>query len=314
MSAAEVIDGTAVAEALKAELRDEIAALRARGVTPAVATVLVGDDPAARAYRRGVQRVAAEVGVAYRDVTLPAGASLGEVQARLRELAADPSVHGILPLRPLPPTVPEAQVLLALDPAKDVDGLHPLNAGRLALGRPAVVPATPLACFVLLERYFAGRGLDPEAAFAGKDLVIVGRSPNVGRPAYFLALERHATPTTVHSFTARAGRLQDHTRRAEILIVAAGRAEFIRGDMVRPGAVVVDVGINVRPVTDAAGQPVLDAHGRPRRETVGDVAFAEVSRVAAAITPVPGGVGAVTNVVLMRNVVQAALRLGAGGG
>lgn len=313
MKTADVIDGVALAEALKAELRAEIATLAARGVRPALATVLVGDDPGARIYRRQVERIAAEVGVVYRDVTLPADTSLAHVQAVLRELAADPSIHGVLPLRPMPAGLPEAEVLLALDPAKDVDGLHPLNAGRLALGQPAVVPATPLACFVLLERYFAGRGLDPKTAFAGKDLVIVGRSPSVGRPAYFLALERHATPTTVHSFTTRAGRLPDHTRRAEILIVAAGRAEFIRGDMVRPGAVVVDVGINVRPVTDAAGRPVLDERGRARRETVGDVAFAEVSRVAAAVTPVPGGVGAVTNVVLMRNVVQAAIAQRAGG-
>jgi methylenetetrahydrofolate dehydrogenase (NADP+)/methenyltetrahydrofolate cyclohydrolase len=309
MSTAEIIDGVAVAEDLKAELRAQVAALQARGVVPGLATVLVGDDAGARVYRRQVERVAAEVGIAYRDVALPADVSLDDVRARLRALAADPAVHGILPLRPMPPALPEAEVLLALDPAKDVDGLHPLNAGRLALGRPAVVPATPLACFVLLDRYFARRGLDPRTALAGKDLVIVGRSPNVGRPAYFLALERHATPTTVHSFTFRAGRLEEHTRRAEVLIVAAGQAEFIRGAMVRPGAVVVDVGVNVRPVTDADGRPVLDERGRPRRETVGDVAFAEVSRVAAAITPVPGGVGAVTNVVLMRNVVQAAARL-----
>ncbi len=309
MSTAEIIDGVAVAADLKAELRDRVAALRARGVVPGLVTVLVGDDAGARVYRRQVERVAAEVGVAHRDVTLPAEVSLDDVRAWLRALAADPTVHGVLPLRPMPPALPEAEVFLALDPAKDVDGLHPLNAGRLALGQPAVVPATPLACFVLLDRYFARRGLDPRTAFAGKDLVIVGRSPSVGRPAYFLALERHATPTTVHSFTSRAGRLEEHTRRAEILIVAAGRAEFIRGPMVRPGAVVVDVGINVRPVTDADGRPVLDERGRPRRETVGDVAFAEVSRVAAAITPVPGGVGAVTNVVLMRNVVDAAARL-----
>ncbi|MDR7556594.1 MAG: bifunctional 5,10-methylenetetrahydrofolate dehydrogenase/5,10-methenyltetrahydrofolate cyclohydrolase [Armatimonadota bacterium] len=309
MSTAEIIDGVAIAEDLKAELRAQVAALRARGVVPGLVTVQVGDDPGARVYRRQVERVAAEVGIAYRDVTLPAEVSLDDVRAWLRALAADPTVHGVLPLRPLPPALPEAEVFLALDPAKDVDGLHPLNAGRLALGQPAVVPATPLACFVLLDRYFARRGLDPRTAFAGKDLVIVGRSPSVGRPAYFLALERHATPTTVHSFTSRAGRLEEHTRRAEILIVAAGRAEFIRGPMVRPGAVVVDVGINVRPVTDADGRPVLDERGRPRRETVGDVAFAEVSRVAAAITPVPGGVGAVTNVVLMRNVVDAAARL-----
>lgn len=303
---ADIIDGNAIAEEIKSELKTEVAALAARGVVPGVATLLVGDDYGARMYRRQVERMAAEIGLAYRDVTLSGEAALSDVMEGVRALNQDPAIHGILPLRPLPKGVPEEPVLNALDPARDIDCLHPTNAGRLALGQPRVYPATPWACYILLERYFAGKGIDPKAGFEGKELVIVGRSNIVGKPAYFMALERNATTTTVHSFTWRAGTLPTHTRRADILIVAMGKAEFVRADMVKPGALVVDVGINMVPVLDEAGNPVLDEKGRPRRKTVGDVAFEEVKAVAGAITPVPGGVGSVTNMLLMRNVVRAA--------
>lgn len=305
MTAATIIDGQAVAQALRAQLAAEVADLARRGRRPVLATVLVGDDAGARIYRRQIERTAEAAGVGYRDVTLPPAATTAEVVAAVRALAADPQVSGILPLRPMPAGVEEDAVLEALDPTRDVDGLHPLNAGRLALGRPRVVPATAAACFELLDRHFAAAGGDPATAYAGRDVVIVGRSNTVGKPAYFLALARHATPTTVHSFTSKAGRLAEHTRRADILIVAMGRPEFIRAEAVKPGAVVVDVGINSVPILDAAGQPALDERGRPRRRTVGDVAFDEVAAVAGAITPVPGGVGAVTNILLMRNVVRA---------
>ncbi len=305
------IDGNAVAEAIKVELREEVAALCARGLVPGIATVLVGDDSGAKIYRRQVERTAGEIGVAYRDVTLPADRSLQDVLDHVQALNRDQAIHGILPLRPLPKGMLEGPVLEALDPAKDIDGLHPANAGRLALGQPTLYPATPWACFELLDRYFEGCGLDPKAAFEGKDLVIVGRSNIVGKPAYFLALQRNATVTTVHSFTWRAGTLPSHTRRADILVVAMGKPEFIRAPMVKPGAIVVDVGINVVPVLDAAGTPILDDRGRPRRKTVGDVAFDEVGAVAGAITPVPGGVGSVTTVLLMRNVIRAASRTAA---
>lgn len=303
---AEIIDGNAAADALKAETRAEVAALVARGVRPSIATVLAGDDYGARMYRRQIERTAAEIGVQHRDVSLPGVATLDEVVAAVRALAADPTVHGLLPLRPLPAGVPEDAVLDTLDPMKDVDGLHVVNAGRLALGRPTLYPATPWACFDLLERHFARHGKDPQRAFEGKDLVIVGRSNIVGKPAYFMALQRNATPTTVHSFTSKAGTLADHTRRADILIVAMGKPEFITAGMVKPGAIVVDVGINSVPALDAQGRPLLDERGRPRRRTVGDVAFEEVSRIAGAITPVPGGVGAVTGLLLMKNVLRVA--------
>lgn len=303
---ADIIDGNAIAEELKAELQVEIRALAGRGLTPGVATLLVGDDYGAKMYRRQIERTAGEIGIAYRDVTLPADAALDDVLAGMRSLNDDPAVHGILPLRPLPKGMPENPILETMAPEKDIDCLHPISAGRLSLGQPAVYPATPWACYVLLERYYARTGRDPAAAFAGKELVIVGRSNIVGKPAYFLALERNATTTTVHSFTWRAGTLPAHTARADILIVAMGKAEFIKADMVKPGATVVDVGINMAPVLDASGSPVLDDRGRPKRKTVGDVAFDEVREVAGAITPVPGGVGSVTNVLLMKNVVRAA--------
>ncbi len=305
---AKIIDGNVIAEEIKSEVAAEIARMREAGRTPGVATLLIGDDYGAKMYRRQVERVAAEIGLAYRDVSLPAESTLADVIGGMHSLNQDAGVHGILPLRPFPKGMPEAPVLEAIDPAKDIDCLHAVNAGRLALGQPTVYPATPWACYVLLERFFAREGMDPKAAFEGKDLVIVGRSNIVGKPAYFLALERNATATTVHSFTFRAGTLPAHTRRADILIVAMGKAEFITAEMVKPGAIVVDVGINMKPVLDSAGQPVLDERGRPKRKTVGDVAFDEVCQVAGAITPVPGGVGSVTNILLMRNVVRAAGR------
>ncbi|MGQ0570593.1 MAG: bifunctional 5,10-methylenetetrahydrofolate dehydrogenase/5,10-methenyltetrahydrofolate cyclohydrolase [Armatimonadota bacterium] len=303
---ADIIDGQATAAAIKGEVQADVASLARPGVHPRSASLLVGDDDGAKMYRRQIERTAAEVGIAYQDVTLAAGAAMDDVLRSVNRLVRDPSVHGILLLRPLPAGLSETRVIDALDPAKDVDGLHPINAGRLAQGQSTLVPPTPWACFEMLERYFAGKGIDPRTGFEGKELVIVGRSNIVGKPAHALALQRNATTTTVHSFTWKAGRLAAHTRRADILIVAMGRAEFITAEMVRPGAIVVDVGIHSMPLVDRAGQPVLDERGRPRRKTVGDVAFDAVKDVAGAITPVPGGVGAVTNLLLMKNVVRVA--------
>ncbi len=303
---ADIIDGVAIAEEMKSELKSQVAALASSGVKPGVATLMAGDDYGARMYRRQVERMAGEIGLGYRDMALPGDSTLADILEGLRSLNDDPAVHGILPLRPFPKGVDEGPVLEALSPAKDIDCLHPISAGRMALGQPTLYPATPWACYELLERYFAHKGLDPKREFEGKEIVIVGRSNIVGKPAYFLALQRNATTTTVHSFTWRAGTLPAHTRRADILIVAMGKAEFIKAEMVKPGAIVVDVGINMLPVLDGAGQPVVDERGKQKRRTVGDVAFDEVREVAGAITPVPGGVGSVTNMLLMTNVLRAA--------
>jgi methylenetetrahydrofolate dehydrogenase (NADP+)/methenyltetrahydrofolate cyclohydrolase len=303
-----VMDGQACAAGIKQHVAVDVAALRGGGVIPTLATVLVGDDAGARIYRRQLERAAADLGIEHRPVDLAAQSAVADVVDAVRALARDPAVHAILPLRPFPAGLAEGPVLEALDPAKDADGLHPANVGRLVLGAPTVVPATALACFEILEWHLRGQGVEPAAAIAGRDLVIAGRSQSVGRPAYALALQRNATATTVHSFTSKAGRFAEHTGRADILIVAMGRPAFITAGMVKPGAIVIDVGINSVPALDADGQPILDDRGRPKRKTVGDVAFDEVLPVAGAITPVPGGVGAVTNLLLMRNVVRAAER------
>ncbi len=303
-----VIDGLACAAGIKQHVAGDVAALRARGVRPTLATVLVGEDAGARIYRRQLERAALDLGIEHRPVEMGAQAAPADIIDALRDLARDDAVHAILPLRPFPAGIPEGPVLDALDPAKDADGLHPINVGRLMLGAPTVVPATALACFEILEWHLRNQGVEPSDAIAGRDLVIAGRSQSVGRPVYALALQRNATATTVHSFTSRAGRFAEHTRRADILIVAIGRPAFITADMVKPGAIVIDVGINSVPALDAAGQPILDDRGRARRKTVGDVAFDEVLPVAGAITPVPGGVGAVTNLLLMRSVLRAAER------
>jgi methylenetetrahydrofolate dehydrogenase (NADP+) / methenyltetrahydrofolate cyclohydrolase len=301
-----VIDGQACAAGIRQRIVEDVAALRGRGVTPTLATLLVGEDAGARIYRRQLERAAGDLGIDHRASDLGADTTVTDIVDAVRSLVLDPAVHAILPLRPFPAGIPEGPVLDALDPRKDADGLHPVNVGRLVLGTPTVVPATALACFEILEWHLRNQGLEPADAIAGRDLVIAGRSQSVGRPVYALALQRNATATTVHSFTSKAGRFAEHTRRADILIVAMGRPAFITSDMVKPGAVVIDVGINSVPALDSAGRPILDDRGRPKRKTVGDVAFEDVLPVAGAITPVPGGVGAVTNLLLMRSVLRAA--------
>lgn len=285
---ADVIDGRALAARIRQEVRQEVDALRQRGVALGLAAVLVGEDPASRIYVETKRRASEEVGVASRVVRLPEDTSQEELLGRLEALNADPSVHGILVQRPLPPHLAEEEVLAAVAPAKDVDGFHPTNMGRLLAGRPAFVPATPLGIQTLLLR----SGHPPD----GRDVVIVGRSGLVGRPLAALLMRKgeggNATVTVCHSRTAR---LEEHTRRAEILVVAAGRPGLVGAEMVRPGSVVVDVGIN----------RVSDPEASRGYRIVGDVDFDAVSRVAGAITPVPGGVGPMTVAMLLRNTVAA---------
>lgn len=288
---ATIISGKEIAQTIRAELTDRVADLAEDGFTPGLATVLVGDDPASHMYVGMKNRDAKEVGFDSRQITLPADTPEAELLGVVEGLNADPEIHGILVQLPLPDHIDEATILQAIDPAKDADGLHPVNLGLLASGEDFVLaPCTPRGIVEMLLR----SGHDPE----GKHVVVVGRSNLVGRPAALLFLRKaaggNATVTVAHS---RTGDLGSITRLADILVVAVGRPDTVTGDMVKEGAVVVDVGTNR-----------VDA---PEREkgyrVVGDVTFDEVKEVAGAITPVPGGVGPMTRAMLLSNTLDAAL-------
>jgi methylenetetrahydrofolate dehydrogenase (NADP+)/methenyltetrahydrofolate cyclohydrolase len=289
------IDGRAYAHDLLDEVRESLAALDGGA---GMATLLVGDDEAAQIYQRRIDKGARELGMASRAERLPADATLEQVMAMIADIDADPSISGILVLRPLPAHLDEPLILRAIPPHKDVEAQHPENAGLLALGTPRFVPSTPAAAFLMLDRYFAETRADPASAYDGKDLVVVGRSNNVGKPAAILGLARNATVVSCHKHTTDAGRLSEHTRLADILIVAVGVPGVITGDMLREGAIVVDIGIN--PVTGADG----------RTHLVGDVDFDSALQVAEAVSPVPGGVGPITDAWVLHNAVLAARRGG----
>ncbi len=274
-TAGRVIDGRAAAEALRREVGAAVASLP---WTPGLAVVLVGDDPASAVYVRNKDRAARGAGIAVETIRLSADAPEAVVLGVVARLNADPAVDGILVQLPLPPQIRAAVVIAALDPAKDVDGLHPVNAGLLATGRPGLVPCTPLGVMRLLA--VAG------VALRGARAVVLGRSALVGRPVASLLLAADATVTVAHSHTRD---LAAECRRAEIVVAAVGRPELVRGDWIAPGAVVIDVGINRL------------ADGR----LVGDAAFAECAEVAGAITPVPGGVGPMTIACLLDNTLRA---------
>ncbi len=290
---ARIIDGRARAARVRALVAERVARLRARtGVTPTLAVVLVGEDPASRVYVRTKTRMAEEVGITSRLLELPADIPEAELLARLEALSADEEVHGILVQLPLPAHIDPERVLFAIDPAKDVDGFHPLNVGRLWTARDPLaddllVPCTPRGCLLLIEEVLGRAGI------AGRRALVLGRSNIVGKPMAALLLARHATVTLAHS---RTRDLPARCREAEILVVAVGRPGLVRGDWVRAGAVVIDVGINR--LETAAGRPRL----------VGDVAFDEVAARAGAITPVPGGVGPMTVAMLLYNTWIAARR------
>jgi methylenetetrahydrofolate dehydrogenase (NADP+) / methenyltetrahydrofolate cyclohydrolase len=277
-----ILDGKAVAAKVLAEVKAGAAAYRDRtGAPPTLAVVLVGEDPASALYVRSKKKDAEEVGIASRDFLYPDGCSQTELLATLKMINADPGIHGILVQLPLPKGLDEDQIIAAIAPEKDADGLHPMSLGNLLGGKPTLVPCTPAGCLQILDHY----GIPLE----GAEAVVVGRSRLVGKPLVQLLVGRHATVTTCHT---RTRDLAGHCRRADILCVAAGRARMITGDMVKDGVVVIDVGTN-------------------RLETgklAGDVDFASVSPKARAITPVPGGVGPMTRAMLMRNTLLAAQR------
>ncbi len=282
---ADLIDGKAHAAALRARVAAAVPAFAgATGRSPGLAVVLVGEDPASQVYVRSKGKATLAAGMASFEHRLGAGASQAELLALVADLNADPAVDGILVQLPLPPQIDEAAVIAAIDPGKDVDGFHPINAGRRAAGQPALVPCTPLGCLMLLEERLGD--------LSGLEAVVVGRSNVVGKPMAQLLLAEHATVTIAHS---RTRDLPAVIGRGDIVVAAVGRPEMIRGAWLKPGAVVIDVGIN-RVAAAEAGKTRL----------VGDVDFASASEVAAAITPVPGGVGPRTIAVLLRNTLAAA--------
>ncbi len=286
-----ILDGRALAAQLRARLATEVARLRAStGVVPGLRVLLIGEHPASLAYVRTKERAAREVGIDGRIERLPATIEEGALLARLAELNEDPSVHGVLVQLPLPAHIDPERILAAIDPRKDVDGFHPLNAGRLAqlLGPPPddlLVPCTPRGCLLLLEEALGGL-----QALRGKRALVLGRSTIVGRPMAALLLAYDATVTIAHS---RTRELAHECRRAEILIAAVGRAGLVRGDWLAPGSVVIDVGINRVALPDGTSR------------IVGDVAFEEAVGQVAAITPVPGGVGPMTVACLLDNTLRA---------
>jgi methylenetetrahydrofolate dehydrogenase (NADP+)/methenyltetrahydrofolate cyclohydrolase len=285
-----VIDGKRIADEMRRDLAPEIEALKARGVTPGLAVVLVGENPASQVYVRMKGKACLDLGMHSETIRLPATAPEAELLAVIERLNRDPAIHGMLVQLPLPPQINEQRVLHRILPGKDVDGFHPENVGKVAIGDPTGFrPATPYGVQQMLVR----EGIET----SGAHVVVVGRSNIVGRPMAALLLHKgkggDATVTVCHSRTRDIGAV---TRQADILIVAMGKPEFVRGDMIRPGAAVVDVGVN----------RVDDPRAEKGYRLVGDVAYAEAAEVASAITPVPGGVGPMTITMLLYNTVQAA--------
>jgi len=279
---AQLIDGKAIAQAVRAEVKGKVEEFSARtGVRPCLATVLVGDDPASGMYVRSKGKACREVGMLSRQIDLPASTSQEKLLEIVEELNADAMVHGILVQLPLPGQIEETRVIESIDPAKDVDGFHPVNAGRLLNGNPVFVPCTPLGILRMLDH--------ESVELKGKHAVVVGRSNIVGKPVALLLLSRHATVTLCHS---RTKDLPAVVRGADVVVAAVGKTEMIRGSWIAPGSVVIDVGINRR--TDGT--------------LAGDVSFAEAREVAGKITPVPGGVGPMTIAMLLHNTLEAAVR------
>ena len=295
---ARVLDGTATARAIREELRPRVAALAARGVTPGLGVLLVGDDPASAVYVRSKTRTCDDLGLRHETVRLPATASTSEVAAVVEAYNARPEVHGILVQTPLPPAVDTARVLRLVDPAKDVDGFHPENVGLLVQKRPRFVACTPAGIMELLAR----EGI----ALSGRRAVVLGRSDIVGKPMALLLMHADATVTVAHSKTPDLAAV---TREADVLVAAVGRAGLVRAEHVKAGAVVIDVGMNR--VADAAAAAELgpdrgEEFARKGYLLVGDVHAPSVRERAGALTPVPGGVGPLTIAMLMSNTVSAA--------
>ena len=281
---AKILDGKAIADELRAKVAQEAAKISlSLGRKPGLVAVLVGDDPASQTYVKSKGKATEEAGMASFEHRLPENTSEKDLLALIAKLNADSNVDGILVQLPLPKQIDTARVIEAVDPAKDVDGFHPMNAGRLATGLPSLVPGTPLGCVIMAKK--------AHASLAGLDAVVVGRSNIVGKPLAQLLIAESATVTVAHSKTKD---IKEVCRRADLLCVAIGKPEFVKGDWIKPGATVIDVGINRVPGADG------------KNKLVGDVAFEEASKVAGWITPVPGGVGRMTVACLLVNTLRAA--------
>ena len=286
---AKIIDGKAFAADVRARVAEQVAAMKAdHGITPGLAVVLVGEDPASQVYVRSKGKQTVEAGMNSFEHKLPAETPEADLLALVAQLNADPKVNGILVQLPLPEHIDEAKVLAAIEPAKDVDGFHISNVGLLATGQKAMVPCTPLGCLMLLR--------DQLGSLSGKNAVVIGRSNIVGKPMAQLLLRDSCTVTVAHSRTAD---LPDVVRRADIVVAAVGRPEMVKGDWIKPGATVIDVGINRLPPAEEGGKARL----------VGDVDFDSCVAVAGAITPVPGGVGPMTIACLLANTLTACCRM-----
>ncbi len=276
--AATLIDGKAIAATIREEVKAEVAALRDKGIAPKLNVLLVGDDPASVVYARSKEKSCGNVGIDFELKTMPGTTTLDEVLAVIDSWNKDPAVHGIMIELPLPKGMDKKAVLEAVDPKKDVDGSHPINRGYILSGGEGLFPATPQSCIEVMLR--------SNIEIRGKNAVIVGRGETVGKPLIFMMLNQNATVTVCHTKTAD---LAYHTKQADILIAAVGKAKMITADMIKPGAVVVDAGIN--PVEGGG--------------ICGDVDFENAKEVAGAITPVPGGVGSLTTVLIQKNVLKA---------
>ncbi|MRS02692.1 bifunctional methylenetetrahydrofolate dehydrogenase/methenyltetrahydrofolate cyclohydrolase FolD, partial [bacterium] len=274
-----IIDGKATAQKIRTEITEEVKQLDAQGIQPGLAVVLVGDNPASKVYVRMKERACQDVGIFSDEYTLPTCTEEKDLLSLIKKLNKDDRIHGILVQLPLPKHINEEKVLETISPDKDVDGFHPYNVGRLILGKPIFQPCTPYGIMVLLKEY----GID----LTGKEVVIVGRSNIVGKPVAFMCLQQHATVTICHTRTVD---LPAKIAMADILIAAAGRPEVIRGEWIKKGAVVIDVGVNR--IDD--------------KKLVGDVEFEPAARRASHITPVPGGVGPMTITMLLKNTLQSA--------
>ena len=279
--AAQIIDGKAIAAKVRGRIAGQVEQLKAQGVTPGLAVVLVGEDPASKVYVGMKKKLCIELGMHSSDHELPADTSEAQLLALIDQLNNDDRIHGILVQLPLPAQIDTDKVLEAISPLKDADGFHPFNVGRLAIGKPTFQPCTPYGVMIMLEEI----GYD----LTGKEVVVVGRSNIVGKPVALMCLAKHATVTICHS---RTKDLAEVVRRADVVIAAVGKAEMVKGDWIKPGAVVIDVGIN------RVGEKKL----------VGDVEYAAAAERASAITPVPGGVGPMTIAMLLQNTLESAQR------